>query len=101
MYSKVKSTEGLLVSLKKTEGCCSILIDPQVKIVTINSLTMTEESKNFIYKSESGLTVAFSEEIFSIYPQRNDFHIKLGGIFSKNPKIDLPAEIVQKEVCNT
>lgn len=95
----VKPNKGLLISLKKTESCCSTLIDPFVKMESLNSLVEMKKSGKVICKSVNGLTIGISIEIFSIYQKKTNFTIKQCGIIFKKPSIDLPPEIIQKEEC--
>ena len=99
VLSKIQPNSGLLVSLKKTESCCSMLVESKVEIVPLESINNLENAQTVEVYREYERVVAFDVEIFDIYPKQSSFVISMTGFPSRKPKVNIPAEMVSKEVC--
>ena len=100
VFNNVSQTFGILISLKKTDSCCSVLVEPKIDIVSLKTIMDLKIANKVKVYQEYDRIIAFDLEIFDIYPKQSSFSISMSRFPIRRPRINIPAEIVAKEVCN-
>ncbi|NHJ00736.1 MAG: hypothetical protein EAX86_01285 [Candidatus Heimdallarchaeota archaeon] len=100
LVTKIKPDYGLLVKLKKTTSCCSILVEPDVEQLSLDKILSLEQDGSVILVDENNITIAIEKEVFKIYPDYKNLEINLCGILIKKPHINLPVELIEKDRCS-
>ncbi|PWI46578.1 hypothetical protein CEE45_16080 [Candidatus Heimdallarchaeota archaeon B3_Heim] len=97
VIEKIPSNHGMLIRLKKTESCCSFVVEPEINIIPLSQLDDFQNQENVTLEKIHKIPIIIENEVLDIYRDLNEFKIKLGGFLRKKLVLNLSPEIIMKE----
>ncbi len=89
----------IIITLKVTPSCCSLLVEPIVKIIKISDLNKKDESVTDYISINSYSNILFDPKIFEYYPRITKITLSRQKILRNKIITDIEPIITPKEDC--
>ena len=99
VIKKVTLNNGLLLGLKKTKTCCTVIVEPLIKIISLEGSVDIQNHDMVVLEKIQGVSVIIEKEFLDVYGEQTNFEVSLRGFLKKKLTINLPPEIITEEVC--